>query len=170
MSLSAARRAGGSAAAAREDASGLAGAAAGAGPGRGRPGLGALRRLGGSGREPGGLPVPGHGAAAAQPLPRAAAGAAAAREGAGDAAGAAGAGPVPPGAGPGRGAGPLRAAGVPCSVCVRSRRAGRASDECGLSPCPAVRALEEFIVRIVITLIPFVLEESTDRPDSVVLG
>lgn len=86
VSPAAARRADGSAAAAREDASGLAGAAAGAGPGRGRPELGALRCLGGRGREPGGLPLPGHGAAAAQPLPRAAPGAAAARDRAGDAA------------------------------------------------------------------------------------
>lgn len=112
VSLAAARRAGGSAAAAREDASGLAGAGAGAGPGRGRPGLGALRRLGGRGREPGRLPVPGHGAAAAQPLPRAAPGAAAARDGAEDAAGAAGAGPVPTGrAGAGPGAASPRPAG-----------------------------------------------------------
>lgn len=90
-----------------EDASGLAGAAAGAGPGWGRPGLGALRRLRGRGREPGGLPVPGHGAAAAQPLPLAAPGAAAARDGAEDAAGAAWAGPGC-GSREGRGAAPGR--------------------------------------------------------------
>lgn len=81
----------------REDVVGLAGAVRGAGraagPGRGgRPGLGALGRLRGQqpaarGGEPAGLPVPGHGAAAAQPLSRAAAGAAAATDRAGDAAG-----------------------------------------------------------------------------------
>lgn len=80
--------------------------------------------------------------------------------------------------GPGRGAGPRRGAGPPRAgrVCVRSCSPGRTSGQSGLSLARPSRlsfrkaqVLEVFVVWIVITLIQFVLEESIDYPGSIVL-
>lgn len=133
---------------AREDDSGLAGGAAvpgpvpgsgrAAGPGGGRLGLGALRRLGSQqlaarGGERAGRAVPGHGAAAPQPLPRAAAGAAAARVGAGDAAGSGGGRAGSPGA-----CVPRRGAPVRARRSLARRRRGPEKEDGGLVAGPAL--------------------------------